>query len=288
VSAPVFYTGVGNRNAPASALALCREVGAELAARGLTLRTGDASGADAAFRDGATSVDAPGEVMTYSPDDDLPPWAFDLARSLVGPSEWLTRSAQVRRLFARSMLQVLGPDGRDPSRFLLCWTRWRDSRAASAGGTRLAVRCADDGDARRDAGVSDASVPWLNLNGLTVADALAFAHEHAGVPVLQPGDLLPRRCVPDGSFVRSTGSQFTVWTVRLDGCMRVARTPHGKTPGAWRGWDDFPHTPTPWEGGHDPEETPVELVALGLSRETATAEHLRALAKEHDARKVRE
>ena len=254
-----FYTGVGNRKVPREALDLCREIGRELALRGLTLRTGDTDGSDAAFlsgcQDGQTERGADrNEPEVYRPEDDLHPWAIELAARVVGVKAWLKASESMRRLSACNAMQVLGRDGQTPSKFLLCWSRNIDPRMQD--GTRVAVRIADDFEGcrseQRPPAVDFADrIPWLNLRGLTLPDALAFAHQHAGVPVLRPGDVLPARLVPEGALY--SRARHTQHAVKLDGQF-------------WRVSDDQGlWYPANSAADHVPPE--VTIVSLGWARE---------------------
>ena len=249
-----FYTGVGNRKAPREALDLCREVGRELALRGLTLRTGEDKGTAQEFHAGA--CDTPdGQVTVYRAKDvslTRDAWAFDIAVRAVGSAAWLRYGHNERLLCARSVMQVLGHDGQTPSKFLLCWLWSADPRMQD--GTRVAARVADDWEGCRDVLDGDTDslrIPWLNLKGLTLADALAFAHQHAGVPVLRPGDVLPARLVPEGTLY--SRARHTQHAVKLDGQF-------------WRVSDDQGlWYPANSAADHLPPE--VTIVSLGWTRE---------------------
>lgn len=292
MTAPVFYTGVGNRKLTQQGAALCYEVGLELAKRGLTLRTGDAIGADAAFLGGAaeglqsqeqTPIAMRRDAQVFRPTDDLPDWTGPLAAQLVGMPVWLQRPPFTRRLFMRSLMQVLGRDGHTPSKFLLCWSQCADPRAQH--GTRVAVRCADQHETRAALGQSPAPIPWLNLKGLALADALAFAHQHAGVPVLRPGDVLPFRLIPNGALFKSRNYPSGEYHVLIDGDGdRVACGLDDE----WHGFAAFGKRNTynrSEYGGNAIDPHDCEVVALGLARETATADNLRRLAREYEERR---
>lgn len=197
----VLYTAIGNTRAPAAALDLCREVGRELAARGLTLRTTDRAGCDEAFADGALSTVftpviepagvAPHQRSKYVAPPDAPAWALAVAARALGPASWLKLAETTRQVHGRVLTSLLGRDGKSPSRFVLFWAR-TDPRAQD--GTRVVARVADDPTSAPE------PIPWLNLKDLTLADALAFAHQHADVSVLRPGDVLPARLMPEGAL----------------------------------------------------------------------------------------
>lgn len=281
-----FYTGVGNRKVPREALDLCREVGRELALRGLTLRTGEDKGTAQEFHAGA--CDTPdGQVTVYRAKDvslTRDAWAFDIAVRAVGSAAWLRYGHNERLLCARSVMQVLGHDGQTPSKFLLCWLWSADPRMQD--GTRVAARVADDYWNCRSTmpdGVVDVElagtlpvIPWLNLKGLTLADALAFAHQHAGVPVLRPGDVLSARLVPDGAFIIERWNPEAASFRAFSGgrWLRLDRT--GDHASLFE--TVLPGTALP------PGE--ISVIALGLTQETATADNLRRLAQEYEERKA--
>ena len=145
------YAGIGARATPEDVKALMVRAAEFLAAGRWLLRTGDAEGADRAFRQGAHAVD--GDFEVYRPDggyrgfEELTPGgptsaAYELAAH-VHPA-WDRCSARVKALHARNAHQVLGPDLDDPVRFVLCWTPdgSLDGSSRSAGGTGQALRIA--------------------------------------------------------------------------------------------------------------------------------------------------
>ena len=281
----ILYTAIGNTRAPAAALDLCREVGRELAARGLTLRTTDRAGCDEAFADGALSVAsaivepagvAPHQRSKYVAPPDAPAWALSVAARALGPASWLKLAETTRQVHGRVLTSLLGRDGRSPSRFVLFWAR-TDPRAQD--GTRVVARVADDPPSAPE------PIPWLNLKGLTLADALAFAHQHAGVPVLRPGDVLPYRLIPSGALFVGLAYPAGEYHVLLgDDGQRVAVGLDDD----WLGFAALGMRNTYDRGeygGNASNPFDCEIVALGLTRETATAENLQRLAREHEERK---
>lgn len=138
------HTGIGSRATPPDTLELIAKIATALARAGLTLRSGGAPGADAAFEAGAGAGSA--EIflpwkgfnhhpsLLYSP----PSAAFDLART-VHP-RW-ERCKPAHRLFhARNCQQVLGKALDDPVDFVLFWAREEEGQVG--GGTATAVRLA--------------------------------------------------------------------------------------------------------------------------------------------------
>lgn len=144
------YAGVGSRKAPPDVLVRMTEVSGSLARSGWVLRTGGAPGSDQAFEAGARA--AGGGVELYLPYDGFEgrtgvpgcpsPEAFRVA-SRVHPA-WEALSPTVRRLHARNVHQVLGPDCRSPSSFIVCWTvdGAVDRTSRETGGTGQAIRVA--------------------------------------------------------------------------------------------------------------------------------------------------
>jgi hypothetical protein len=125
-----FYTGVGSRSTPPYILEIMTRLARKLAIEGWTLRSGGALGADTAFENGVTSVNAPKEIFLAS---DANKAALEMA-SIIHPA-WHKCSDYVRKLHARNCFQVLGRDLRSPSSFLVCWTL----NGADIGGTRTAI-----------------------------------------------------------------------------------------------------------------------------------------------------
>lgn len=151
------YAGIGSRRTPPVVMDYMGRMAARLAAEGFVLRSGAAEGADTAFERGAFGAGGACEVFL--------PWdGFgDRTEGLVldycpGQAEayriaaqhhpaWGSLKPGVRRLMARNVFQVLGPDCSSPSRFVLCWApkvqRDAEGRVCDVdGGTGLAVRLA--------------------------------------------------------------------------------------------------------------------------------------------------
>lgn len=137
----MIYTGIGSRVTPERVLTRMCSLAETLAARGWTLRSGGAVGADTAFEHGA----GPNAEIFY-PRGDLRA-AKELfeaeVRPLAGcPSIYRMRPL-VAALLARNMHQILGADLTTPTAAVLCWTLSDDYRGRLAGGTRYACLLAE-------------------------------------------------------------------------------------------------------------------------------------------------
>ncbi len=111
-----------------------KKVGESFAKQGWILRSGGARGADKAFEWGA--LQANGKCEIFKADDEICEEAFKIA-SEVHPA-WHRCNDYARRLHARNVFQVLGPDLETPTRFILCWTK----DGGITGGTATAMRIA--------------------------------------------------------------------------------------------------------------------------------------------------
>ena len=145
---PVVFAGVGSRQTPNDVQALMSDIANELAGHGMVLRSGAARGADQAFERGADRAGGTKEI--FIPEEgfqkrsseergvsaDIPDRAFDIAAH--HHPVWHRLDGSVRRLQARNVLQVLGPDCETPADIVICWTA--DGR--DRGGTSQAIRIA--------------------------------------------------------------------------------------------------------------------------------------------------
>lgn len=182
---PVRFAGVGARATPEPVLDLMREVSGLLSDQGWRLRTGEAVGADSAFREGAEATGRPGEIFTIKPRPDIAGSVFDLRpvhlrmlNSVHPKPEAL--SATGRKLMARNGSQVFGTDFREPSDLVICWT----VGGKGGGGTGQAIRLA------RSVGVPVLDLGLPEHAGITapelvdLARDLVLAHRAAcGVPM---------------------------------------------------------------------------------------------------------
>lgn len=128
------YAGIGSRETPFSVLEQMTEVAQRLERRGYTLRTGDASGADQAFREAVENK----EVFIAK---DATEFTLDVAREIHPAPQVL--KPYVLKLQARNCFQVFGKDLNDPVDFVLCWTpdgmESHLKRTRKSGGTGQAI-----------------------------------------------------------------------------------------------------------------------------------------------------
>ncbi len=144
------YAGIGSRATPPSVLRFMTAVSLTLAKAGYTLRSGGAEGADEAFEFGSAgwpsqifvpwpgfarriTIGAQVHVVTESPHY---PLALEIAEH--HHPAWHHCKPGARKLHARNVMQILGPEVNQPSDFVLCWTA--DGKAS--GGTGQALRIA--------------------------------------------------------------------------------------------------------------------------------------------------
>lgn len=147
------YAGIGSRRTPPDVLRRIRAVAARLAARGFSLRSGGADGADTAFEDGAAGSERASEIF-------LPHAGFNGRTSVLStPSEeavaiasavhplWSKLGDKERLFHARNSHQVLGADLRTPVDFVVAWTadgaECEADRSRETGGTGQAIALAD-------------------------------------------------------------------------------------------------------------------------------------------------
>lgn len=141
------YTGIGSRITPADVTAKMRKIAEFLRDNHWKLRSGGADGADAAFEKGAEP-----HMEIYLP------WKRFNGRPMEAPyyhkfekfsqammiaadihEAWHLCDQAARKLHARNVIQILGPNLDEPSKFVICWTP--DGRIK--GGTRTALILAD-------------------------------------------------------------------------------------------------------------------------------------------------
>ena len=129
-----YYTGVGSRKTPEKILKVMSKLANFLEERGFVLRTGDADGADKAFRDG---VDSHLKKNIYTAKD-AKEKDFKIAER-IHPA-WHNCSLFAKKLHTRNLYQVKGDHLDKPSEFLICWTK----NGEKVGGTRTAIVYAED------------------------------------------------------------------------------------------------------------------------------------------------
>lgn len=153
----IYYAGIGARRTPSEVLKTMTLYGSVFAEMGFTLRSGAADGADSAFergcdiRHGKKEIFIPwkgfnGSSSEYYHIDDK---VFPLAENLYG-SRWKYLSQGAKKLMARNICQILGPNLDSPSHFVVCWTpdgiRSATERSSKSGGTGQAIACASQYD----------------------------------------------------------------------------------------------------------------------------------------------
>jgi hypothetical protein len=146
----VAYAGIGSRKTPRQVCELMTAIAQALELRGFTLRSGGAPGADQAFEAG-TSDDRLREI--YLPaagwrgstsrlhPDAIAPELWAKARAIAEehhPAWQRVRPGSAQALQTRNSFQVLGPDLRSPSSFVIAWTL----NGTATGGTGQALRIA--------------------------------------------------------------------------------------------------------------------------------------------------
>ena len=170
---PFVFAGIGSRETPPDAQAVMTDIAGELARHGAVLRSGAARGADQAFERGANAANGAKEI--YLPEEgfsrrsseeagvtaDIPEKAFEIAAE-THPA-WHKLNANVRRLQARNVMQVLGADCNSPADVVICWTP--DGR--DKGGTAQAIRLA-----------RAHNIPILNLGADETVPSAAEALSH--------------------------------------------------------------------------------------------------------------
>lgn len=139
-----IIAGVGSRKTPAEVLDAMRGAAALLRADGIRTRTGDAAGADAAFRQGAGD-----DAEVFGPRDGLRESALRVARAFHPAPERIglprdaalpnpARASIPALLMARNLFQVIGRGCAPVSGATACWT----PGGMGGGGTGQAIRIA--------------------------------------------------------------------------------------------------------------------------------------------------
>lgn len=145
-----YYAGIGSRETPESVQHAMKRLADNLFAwKGLSLRSGHADGADLAFEAGALEagdtgmeIFVPWPGFNGAPKNDpryiheVPDWAIKTVDEFHPAPDRLSPGA--RKLMARNAMQILGRNGDDPVKFIVCWTK--DGK--NSGGTGQALRIA--------------------------------------------------------------------------------------------------------------------------------------------------
>ncbi len=155
------YAGIGARITPGNildddtALGACSSYAKLLAVGGFILRSGGANGADYAFETGCDSEDGNKEIFipwegfngSKSLLFNIPDKAFEIAKDVYGINRWGNCKDSVKKLMARTIMQITGADLVDPCEFVICWTpdgcTTKEARTPKTGGTGQAIAYAD-------------------------------------------------------------------------------------------------------------------------------------------------
>lgn len=153
----LIFTGVGHRKGvPDNIRNKAVQLTSWLCARGVKLRTGDADGMDAVFRDAAPKemrqFFAPLNRYNAHPDaimikpSEIHPCYYSQARDITANTHpyFYNLGDFERELHIRNAFQVLGPELDEPSNFLVCWTKdgAETKTTRATGGTGQAIRLA--------------------------------------------------------------------------------------------------------------------------------------------------
>lgn len=144
----MYYAGIGSRDTPETVCQQMTELATELESFGLTLRSGGADGADAAFEKGAIKTAESYRVSgllingIYIKYKDKSLMDRSVAKYHPVPDKL---KGYVRGLMARNYCQLYGPaKGSGKSKFVVCWTAdgTIDNTTIKTGGTGQAIRIA--------------------------------------------------------------------------------------------------------------------------------------------------
>lgn len=146
----MFYTGIGARKTPNHILQRMAVYGAVLAKLGLTLRSGAADGADAAFEFGCDKNQGKKEIyLPWKNFNNHNSQLYNICESSLMLAQYVygerfdTLTRPVKNLMARNCYQVSGSRLDLPSEFVICYTidgcsSFKD-RTAMSGGTGQAI-----------------------------------------------------------------------------------------------------------------------------------------------------
>lgn len=123
-----IYSGIGSRKTPPEILSMMTQIAAKLHSMGYHLRTGDAWGADEAFRNGTSNLEV------FGPQD-ATPQAIDFT-SAFHPA-WKKLNEYERKLHGRNAQIILGRDLDLPSDFVICWTLNGEFKGGTGQGLRI-------------------------------------------------------------------------------------------------------------------------------------------------------
>jgi hypothetical protein len=147
----MIYAGIGSRETPKEVLVRMYNLAEAFALMGYRLRSGHAGGADLAFEDGCILQSGPKEIFLpwsgfndarHNPFKDYYVIANEEAEKIASRFHpaWERLSQGAKRLMVRNVYQVLGPDLKTHSDFVVCWT----NGGGPTGGTGQAIRIANE------------------------------------------------------------------------------------------------------------------------------------------------
>ena len=169
------YAGIGSRETPDDILRTMTVMAAWLERRGWHLHSGGATGADSAFAAGAAEARTlhlpwPSYQRHSGPHCHVPSgetYSRCIALAAEHHPAWHRCSQGARRLHARNVCILLGPELAAPVTAVVCWTK----RGRTVGGTGMGIRIARHFD-----------IPVLNLgtkHPRAVCEALEGLRAHA-------------------------------------------------------------------------------------------------------------
>ena len=141
---PRYYAGIGSRKTPQDILDKFYRIGAYLAKKGYTLRSGGAEGADSYFAYGAGSENGAKEIYlpwkgfnnNNSELYNIPIGARLIAKS-IHPA-WNNLTTGAINLHSRNICQILGKDLNTPVAFVVCYTENGEEKGGTATALKLA------------------------------------------------------------------------------------------------------------------------------------------------------
>ena len=157
----IYYAGIGSReDVPKNVLTMMVKIGEILAKKGFILRSGAATGSDAAFEEGCDKANGLKEI--YLPWKGFNKHTSDLYTHHVRAEELAFQyhpnlyacKDSVVKLMTRNSCQVLGKDLKTKSKFIVCYTPV-DNKGVPIGGTSQAIRIAE--------GEGKGKIPVFNL-----------------------------------------------------------------------------------------------------------------------------